>query len=59
MALDVRLSQASLKTFSNAITCLSKIGKDLFIEADHDQLVLRTLNDSKSAFSAFYLNPVS
>lgn len=33
-----------------------KIGKELFIEATADQLVLRTLNDAKSAFSAFYFN---
>ncbi len=29
----------SLKTFANAINCLSKVGKDLFIEADNSMVV--------------------
>ncbi len=33
--------------------CLGRIGKDLFIEADEEQFMLRALNDAKSAFSAF------
>lgn len=33
-----------------------KVGKELFIEATADQLILRTLNDAKSAFAAFYFN---
>lgn len=33
-----------------------QVGKELFIEATADQLILRTLNDAKSAFAAFYFN---
>lgn len=32
------------------------MGKELFIETTADQLILRTLNDAKSAFAAFYFN---
>lgn len=32
------------------------MGKELFVEATVDQLILRTLNDAKSAFAAFYFN---
>ncbi|CAN0338658.1 unnamed protein product, partial [Hapterophycus canaliculatus] len=33
-----------------------QVGKELFIETTADQLILRTLNDAKSAFAAFYFN---
>lgn len=36
--------------------CAVQVGKELFIETTGDQLILRTLNDAKSAFAAFYFN---
>lgn len=39
--------------------CLARIGKDILIEADDKQFMLRALNDSKSAFSAFSFSPDS
>ncbi|RUO96665.1 Rad9-domain-containing protein, partial [Jimgerdemannia flammicorona] len=43
----------SLKTFSRALACLSKIGDDLTIEATKKKLVLSTLNSSRSAFATY------
>jgi hypothetical protein len=57
--MDVIIGQRCLRAFASAIQCLSRIGKDLYIEADAAHLTLRALNDSKSAFSAFYLQQVS
>lgn len=57
--MDVTMGPKAIKAFATAIQALSKIGKDLFIEADSEQVVLRALNDSKSAFSAVYLGAVS
>ncbi|CAM9637359.1 unnamed protein product [Ascophyllum nodosum] len=54
--MEVSIPQKNLKVFACAVQCLMKIGKELFIETTADQLVLRTLNDAKSAFSAFYFN---
>lgn len=45
-----------LVKLSRARANLSQVGKELFIEATVDQLILRTLNDAKSAFAAFYFN---
>jgi len=56
--MDVTIPQSKLRTFAYAVQCMSKIGKELFIEADGDQLVLRTLNDARSAFTAFYFQKV-
>ena len=39
-----------------SLVVCEKVGKELFIETTADQLILRTLNDAKSAFAAFYFN---
>ncbi|CAM9211288.1 unnamed protein product [Ectocarpus sp. 6 AP-2014] len=54
--MEVSIPHKSLKVFAQAVQCLMKVGKELFIETTGDQLILRTLNDAKSAFAAFYFN---
>jgi hypothetical protein len=39
--------------FGKALQCISKLGDDLFIEAYRDQLVLRTVNSSRSAYACY------
>jgi cell cycle checkpoint control protein RAD9A len=52
--MDCTLSVHAIRTFSSSISALSKIGKDLYVEFDPvDGLILRTLNDAKSAFCEF------
>ena len=56
--MDVEIPGHSVRTFSSAIQCLSKIGKDLYCDFDPiDGLTLRALNDAKSAFCAVELAP--
>lgn len=44
----------SVRPFCSSIGCLSRIGKDLYLEFDViDGLSLRTINDGKSAFASF------
>eukprot|EP00936_MAST-01D_sp_MAST-1D-sp1_P002309 g2309.t1 len=49
--------QQNIKTFAATVSFLSKVGNELFIEAETDCLVLRALNDAQSAFAAVYLRP--
>jgi Rad9 len=49
--LEVRIPAENLKAFAQAITFLCKVGKELVIEGTPDKLVLRTLNDTKSAYA--------
>ena len=56
--MDCTIPSHNVRTFCSAIASMSKIGKDLYVEFDPlDGLNLRTLNDSKSAFCAFYWKP--
>ena len=56
--MDCIISAQSARSFCGAIGCLSKIGKDLYVEFDtEDGLVFRTLNDAKSAFASFHWRP--
>ena len=49
--MDCIVPSRSIRTFCAAISALSKIGKDLYVEFDPvDGLILRTLDDAKSAF---------
>jgi hypothetical protein len=49
---------SSVKRFSYAITCLCRIGKDLYIDFNElDGLYLKTLNDAKSAYACFHFQP--
>ncbi|PRP73962.1 RAD9 like protein [Planoprotostelium fungivorum] len=45
-----------IKLFAKSIQCLAKVGEDLYIHATRKELVLRTLNSSRVAFFAFFLN---
>jgi len=52
--MDCIIPSHSIRTFGASISALSKIGKDLYVEFDPvDGLILRTLNDAKSAFCEF------
>ncbi|CAM9580845.1 unnamed protein product, partial [Phaeothamnion confervicola] len=52
--LEVSIPASNLKTFAYAVQCLGKVGKELFLEGTSQRLILRTLNDAKSCFCAFY-----
>ena len=48
----------SVRPFCASIGCLSRIGKDLYVEFDAiDGLNFRTLNDAKSAYACFRFEP--
>eukprot|EP00563_Minutocellus_polymorphus_P013945 CAMPEP_0181057212 /NCGR_PEP_ID=MMETSP1070-20121207/20127_1 /TAXON_ID=265543 /ORGANISM="Minutocellus polymorphus, Strain NH13" /LENGTH=56 /DNA_ID=CAMNT_0023136605 /DNA_START=122 /DNA_END=288 /DNA_ORIENTATION=+ len=53
--MDVILPSHSLRTFSAAVACLTKIGKECYVDFDPlgHGLTLRTLNDAKSAYGQF------
>jgi hypothetical protein len=54
--LEASIPANNLKQFAHAISCLAKVGKEMQLEASGGQLVLRTLNDSRTAFVALYFN---
>ena len=48
----------SVKSFCAAISCLTRVGKEIYFEFDPiDGLTIRALNDSKSAFCCFQFEP--
>jgi Rad9 len=56
--MDCVIPGHSFRAFTGAIQCLSKIGKDLYVDFDPmDGLALRTLNDAKSAFCVVEFGP--
>eukprot|EP00743_Colponemidia_sp_Colp-15_P010398 GILK01011448.1.p1 GENE.GILK01011448.1~~GILK01011448.1.p1 ORF type:complete len:462 (+),score=64.60 GILK01011448.1:70-1455(+) len=50
--MECSIPATRIKLLLKAIQTLSKIGKDLFVEAGSNKIVFRTLNDAKSAFLA-------
>jgi len=55
--MDITIPPHNLKRFTAAITCLGKIGKDLYLSFDPlDGLVLSSLNEAKSAFGKFHFD---
>lgn len=54
--MECEIPSRHLKLFAKSISCMDKIGKELFIEATQHQLVLRTINEGRNAFIAFYLD---
>jgi len=49
---------SNVKRFSYAISCLCRIGKDLYIDFNElDGLYLKTLNDAKSAYTCCHFQP--
>lgn len=56
--MDCIIPGPSVRPFCAAIACLSRVGKELYIDFDPiDGLTLRALNDSKSVFSSFQYEP--
>ena len=56
--MDVILPSHSLRTFAAAVTALTKIGKEGYLDFDPlDGLILRTLNDAKSAYAQYRFAP--
>ncbi|KAG9444793.1 hypothetical protein H6P81_016133 [Aristolochia fimbriata] len=53
--MEFSLSGNSLKTFHRAVTCLARVGNELFIQASASQLGFQTLNSSRSAYQAITL----
>ena len=56
--MDCVIPSHSVRPFCTAIACLSRIGKDMYLEFDPlEGLTLRTLNDAKSAYSSIVWEP--
>jgi len=56
--MDCIIPSHSVRPFCAAIACLSRIGKDLYVEFDPvEGLTVRTLNEAKSAFCSFTWEP--
>lgn len=56
--MDCIIPGPSIRQFCAAIGCLSRIGKELYIDFDPiDGLSIRSLNDSKSVFGSFHFEP--
>lgn len=56
--MDCIIPGPSIRPFCSAIGCLSRIGKELYIDFDPiDGLSIRSLNDSKSVFGSFHFEP--
>jgi hypothetical protein len=56
--MDCVIPSHSVRPFCAAIGCLSRIGKELYVDFDPiDGLTLRALNDAKSVFCSFQYEP--
>ena len=56
--MDCIIPGHNVRTFACAVGCLSRIGKEMYIEFDPlHGLIIRTLNDAKSAFASFSFEP--
>ena len=56
--MDITIPPHSLKKFTAAVTCLGKVGRDLYWSFDPmDGLTLSSLNEAKSAFCKFHFEP--
>ncbi|KOO25228.1 cell cycle checkpoint control protein rad9a [Chrysochromulina tobinii] len=53
--LQASLEAHSVRTLRSMLQCLDRFGKDLFLECNHTELTLRTLNAAQSAFIVFTL----
>ena len=57
--MDCVIPGPNIRLFTAAISSLSRVGKDLYLDFDPIQgLVLRTLNDAKSAYACFRYEPL-
>ncbi|XP_067642664.1 cell cycle checkpoint control protein RAD9A isoform X2 [Eurosta solidaginis] len=50
------LDGGNTRVFAKAVQSLSKFGGDMFVEADNDGMLLRTLNSTKSAVGTYRFN---
>ncbi|KAJ9180259.1 hypothetical protein P3X46_008527 [Hevea brasiliensis] len=50
--MEFSLSGNALKTFARSITCLARVGNELAIQASPSQLILHTINSSRSAYQS-------
>ncbi|XP_057439355.1 uncharacterized protein LOC130731168 [Lotus japonicus] len=55
--MELTLSDNALKTFARCITCLARIGNELSIQASPSQLLLHTINSSRSAYQSITFKP--
>jgi len=56
--MDITIPPHNLKRFAASLTCLGKIGKDLYLSFDPlDGLTLSSLNEAKSAYGRFHFDP--
>jgi len=56
--MDITIPPHNLKRLTASITCLGKIGKDLYLSFDPlDGLTLSSLNEAKSAYGKFHFEP--
>ena len=56
--MDVTIPPHNLKRFASSITCLGRIGKDLYVSFDPlEGLTLSSLNEAKSAYGKFHFDP--
>lgn len=57
--MDCVIPGHSVRTFCASLSCLSRIGKDVYVEySPIDGLKLRTLNDGKSVYCFFHYEPI-
>jgi hypothetical protein len=56
--MDCVIPSHAVRPFCSAIGCLSRIGKEIYIDFDPiEGLTLRALNDAKSVFGSFHYEP--
>lgn len=56
--MDVAIPSHSVRAFCASLGCLSRVGKDVYMEFDPlEGLALRSLNDAKSAYACFRFEP--
>ncbi|KAK3418657.1 hypothetical protein EUGRSUZ_H04571 [Eucalyptus grandis] len=55
--MELSLNGNALKTFARSITCLSRVGNDLTIQASPSQISFHALNSSRSAYQLITFKP--
>ena len=56
--MDVTIPPHNLRRFASSVSCLGRIGKDLYVSFDPlDGLTLSSLNEAKSAYGKFHFDP--
>ncbi|XP_064198001.1 cell cycle checkpoint control protein RAD9A isoform X1 [Anguilla rostrata] len=55
--MDCMVTGGHVKVLATAIHSLSRIGEDLYLQPQEDELALRTVNSSHSAYACFLFSP--